>query len=295
MDTNEDQTREGFIYAFSAYFLWGTLPLFLKLLEHMPAIEVVAHRAFWSLPVAGILLFYLGRTGDILPTLKNPKKMGVLFITATIISINWGIYVWAISVDRTIESALGYYINPLISVALGAMFLGERFTKAQLVALALATFAVVFLTIQSGVLPWVSLSLAISFAIYGFLRKTVDVGPTQGFLIEVLLLSVFAVPVFIWFQANGEGHFFEGINNTALLIACGPVTAIPLILYAFGAKKLRLSTVGLMQYIAPTLIFLVGLFVFNEPFSKWQFVAFLLIWVALVIYSWSAFKQNKKS
>lgn len=295
MDTNEDQTREGFIYAFSAYFLWGTLPLFLKLLEHMPAIEVVAHRAFWSLPVAGILLFYLGRTGDILPTLKNPKKMGVLFITATIISINWGIYVWAISVDRTIESALGYYINPLISVALGAMFLGERFTKAQLVALALATFAVVFLTIQSGVLPWVSLSLAISFAIYGFLRKTVDVGPTQGFLIEVLLLSVFAVPVIIWFQANGEGHFFEGINNTALLIACGPVTAIPLILYAFGAKKLRLSTLGLMQYIAPTLIFLVGLFVFNEPFSKWQFVAFLLIWVALVIYSWSAFKQNKKS
>ena len=221
--------------------------------------------------------------------------MGILFITATIVSLNWGIYVWAISVDRTIEAALGYYINPLISVSLGAIFLGDRFTKPQLVALALATFAVILLTVQTGVLPWVSLSLAISFAIYGFLRKTVDVGPTQGFLIEVLILSFIALPVIFWFEASGEGHFFDGISNTALLIACGPMTAIPLILYAFGAKRLRLSTLGLMQYIAPTLIFLNGLFVFNEPFLKSQLVAFSLIWLALAIYSWSAFKQRKNN
>lgn len=294
MNNNSEQTRAGFIYAFSAYFLWGaTLPPFMKMLDHISAIEVVAHRAFWSLPIAGVLLFFLGRTNDILPTLKDPKKMGILFITAAIVSLNWGIYVWAISVDRTIESALGYYINPLISVSLGAIFLGDRFTKAQLVALALATFAVVLLTVQTGVLPWVSLSLAISFAIYGFLRKTVDVGPTQGFLIEVLILSFIALPVIFWFELKGDGHFFDGISNTALLIACGPMTAIPLILYAFGAKKLRLSTLGLMQYIAPTLIFLNGLFVFNEPFSKWQFVAFVIIWIALIIYSWSAFRQSR--
>lgn len=296
MNNNNDQTRAGFIYAFSAYFLWGaTLPPFLKLLEHMSAVEVIAHRAFWSLPIAGLLLFFMGRTNDILPTLKDPKKMTILFITATIISVNWGIYVWAISVDRTIEAALGYYINPLISVALGAFFLGERFTKAQLIALALATFAVVLLTVQAGAFPWVSLSLAITFAAYGFLRKTVDVGPTQGFLIEVLILSFVALPLIFWFQANGEGHFFDGLNNTALLIACGPMTAIPLILYAFGAKKLRLSTLGIMQYIAPTLIFLIGLLVFKEPFSKWQFVAFMLIWSALIIYTWATLKQVKKS
>lgn len=294
MDNKNEQTRAGFIYAFSAYFLWGALlPPFIKLTEHMSAVEVVAHRALWSLPIAGILLVILGRTKDIIPTLKDPKKMGILFITSAIVSLNWAIYVWAIFVDRTIESALGYYINPLISVALGAIFLGDRFTKPQLIALALATSAVVLLTVQSGTLPWVSLSLAISFAIYGFLRKTVDVGPTQGFLIEVLILSVIAIPVIIWLQVSGEGHMFDGTSNTALLIACGPATAVPLILYAFGAKRLRLSTLGLMQYIAPTLIFMNGLFVFNEPFSKWQFAAFSLIWIALAIYSWSAIKQSK--
>lgn len=296
MNNKNEQTRAGFMYAFSAYFLWGAFtPPFLKAVEHMSAIEVVAHRVVWSLPVAGLLLFILGRTKDILPTLKDPKKMGILIITSAVVSINWGIYVWAISVDRTIESALGYYINPLISVALGAIFLGDRFTKPQLLALVLATLAVILLTIQSGTLPWVSLSLAVTFATYGFLRKTVDVGPTQGFLIEILILSVIAIPAIIWFQVNGEGHLFDGVNNTTLLMACGPVTAIPLILYAYGAKGLRLSTLGLMQYIAPTLIFLNGLFVFNEPFTKWQFAAFSLIWIGLAIYSWSAFKESKNS
>lgn len=281
-------TRAGFIYAFAAYGLWGFLPLYMKLLEEIPAVEVMAHRALWSLPVAAVILGFLGRTGDVLPALKSPKRLATLFVTASVISINWGIYVWAISVDRTIETALGYYINPLISVALGAAFLGERFTRAQLVALALACLAVLILTILGGGLPWVSLALAFSFAIYGFLRKTVDVGPTQGFLIEVMLHSPFALLFIVWWQANGQGHFLEASWLTWMFLGCGPVTAIPLILYAFGAKGLRLSTIGLMQYIAPTLIFLIGLFVFGEPFSMWQLIAFVLIWTALAIYSWSA-------
>ncbi|MCO5134322.1 MAG: EamA family transporter RarD [Phyllobacteriaceae bacterium] len=284
-------TRAGFFYALGAYLLWGFLPLYLKLLEDIDAFEVMAHRAFWSLPVAGVVLWLIGRTGDVLPTLKSPKKLAILFITATIISSNWTIYVWAISVGRTIEAALGYYINPLITVAMGAAFLGERFTRAQLIALALAALAVVLLTVRGGSLPWVSLTLAISFAAYGFLRKTVDVGPSQGFLVEVMLLAPFALAFIIWREASGQGAFFESAGYTALLLGCGPVTAAPLILYAFGVKGLRLSTIGLMQYIAPTLIFLTGLLVFREPFSFWQAVAFAMIWAALVIYTWSALRK----
>jgi len=288
-----EDTRAGFFNALFAYLLWGLLPLYMKMLSSVDASEVIAHRALWSLPVAALLLWWLGRTGDILPTLKDPRKMGVLFVTAFVISMNWGIYVWAISVERTLETALGYYINPLITVAIGAALLGERFKPAQIVALGIATTAVLLLTFRGGVFPWISLVLAVSFAMYGYLRKTVDVGPTQGFLIEIIILSPFALAFIIWRQASGEGMFFEGMTWTALLLGCGPVTAIPLILYAYGAKGLRLSTIGLMQYIGPTLIFFIGLFVFKEPFSFWQGVTFAMIWIALAIYSWSAFTGTK--
>ncbi|MCB1423659.1 MAG: EamA family transporter RarD [Nitratireductor sp.] len=284
-------TRTGFFNALGAYLLWGILPLYLKLLQDINAFEVMAHRALWSLPVAGVVLWLIGRTSDILPTFKNPRKLGILFITALIISSNWTIYVWAIAVERTLEAALGYYINPLFTVAMGAAFLGERFTRAQMVALALAALAVLLLTVLGGVFPWISLALAISFATYGFLRKTIDVGPSQGFLIEVMLLAPFALAFIVWREASGHGVFFESVSNTALLLGCGPVTAAPLILYAFGVKGLRLSTVGLMQYLAPTLMFLTGLFIFREPFSFWQAVAFVMIWAALVIYTWSALRK----
>lgn len=288
---NVSDARAGFFFALAAYTIWGFLPLYMKAMDHLSPVEVTLHRGFWSLPVAGIILWMLGRTGDILPTLKDTKKLGILFLTASMITLNWGVYVWAIAEERTIETALGYYINPLITVALGAVFLGERFTKPQLIAITLATCAVFLLTITNGSLPWISLFLASTFAFYGFLRKTIDVGPTQGFLIEVLLMSILILPVIIWLEYQGEGHLLHGDWNTLLLLGCGPVTAFPLILYAFGAKRLRLATLGLMQYIAPTLIFLIGLFVFNEPFSEWQLVAFVLIWTALFIYSWSAIRK----
>lgn len=286
--------RAGFFFASAAYTLWGFLPLYMKLVDHISPVEVTAHRGLWSLPVAAVLLWYLGRTGDILPTLRDKKKMLILLITASIISLNWGVYVWAIAVGRTIESALGYYINPLITVAMGAAFLGERFTKPQLVAISLALLAVILLTVQGGQFPWLSLFLATTFACYGFLRKTVDVGPTQGFLIEIMILTLLTLPYIFWLEYTETGHLFDGGWNTALLLGCGPVTALPLILYAFGAKRLRLATLGLMQYIAPTLIFLIGLFVFHEPFSQWQLIAFVLIWTALAIYSWSAIKGQFK-
>jgi len=287
-----EDTHAGFFFALSAYLLWGFLPLYMKAMQSIDPVQIIAHRVFWSLPVAAILLWMLGRTKDIIPTFKSPKRLGILAITATIISINWGLYVWAISVERTLETAMGYYINPLITVAMGALLLGDRFTRAQMIALAIATAAVVLLTVKGGFFPWLSLVLAFSFATYGFLRKTVDVGPTQGFLVEVMLLSPFALIYIIWLQNNGQGVFFDSSWHTLILIGCGPVTAIPLILYAFGAKGLKLSTIGLMQYIAPSMIFFIGIFVFKEPFGLWQGIAFAMIWLALAIYTWSAFRNR---
>ena len=215
-------------------------------------------------------------------------------LTAALISVNWGIYVWAIAVDRTVETALGYYINPLVVVVVGAVLLGEKLDRLQIAAVALATVAVTVLTIEGGKLPWVSLALAFSFAAYGFFRKTLPIGPSQGFLLEVLLLSVPALGYIIFLIANGQDHFISSNGtDTALLIGCGPVTSVPLLLFAFGAKLLRLSTIGIMQYIAPTMVFLIAVLVFDEPFGTTQAIAFALIWTALAMYSWSMFRGRE--
>ncbi len=291
----EETSRAGFFYALSAFLIWGCLALFWKATSHVDAVEVTAHRVIWSLPVAGVILLFLGRTNDILPTLKSPKKLGILFFTSILISFNWGIFIWAISVDRTLEAALAYYINPLVSVAMGGVFLGERFNTAQLTAILLAGVAVIVLTLMGGVLPWISLSLALTFALYGLIRKTVDVGPTQGFLVEIVLLFPVALVYVLWLGLNGNLSFASsGILDGFLLVMAGPATAIPLILYASGAKRLRLSTIGMMQYIAPTMIFLIGIFIFGEELGSAQVIAFILIWIALAIYSWSLFQMSSK-
>lgn len=292
--TASDDATRGFAYAFAAYLLWGFLPLYMKAVSHIPPLEIVAHRILWSVPVAGVVLLVLGRTGDIRAAFRHPRTLLMAAVTAAIISVNWAVYVWAISADRTVETALGYYINPLVSMLLGAMLLGERFNRTQLVALGLATLAVVILTVEAGGLPWVSLALAFSFAAYGYLRKTLPVGPSQGFFLEVLLLSVPCLAYLGWLHAAGEGHFLDSSFNFWMLLASGPVTAIPLILFAFGAKLLRISTIGIMQYIAPTMIAIIGVFVFGEPFGPYRLLAFALIWCALALYTWSMFATARR-
>jgi chloramphenicol-sensitive protein RarD len=289
VEADKAATR-GFLFALSAYLLWGVLPLFLKLVDHIPAVEVVAHRILWSVPIAGAVLLAIGRTADVKVALRSPRTLMMAALTASLITVNWGIYVWAIAVDRTVETALGYYINPLMSIAMAAVFLGEKLSRAQIAAVALATLAVIVLTVEAGGLPWISLALATSFAVYGFLRKTLPIGPSQGFFLEVLLLSVPCLAYVIWLETRGEGHFvFSQPDNILLLILCGPATAVPLMLYGFGAKLLRFSTIGIMQYIAPTMVFLIAVFVFREPLGAWKMVAFALIWTALALYSWSMF------
>ena len=287
-----NSAKSGFFFALGAYSIWGMLPLYWILLEHASALEVLAHRALWSLPVAAGILLALGRTADIMPALKDRKKVGILLVCSIIISTNWGVFIWAVANEHTIDAALAYYINPLMSICLAVVFLGERFSRWQLVAILLAVLAVLLMTFAGGEFPWIALFLASTFALYGLLRKTVDVGPTQGFLIEVLLVAIIAGAYVIWLAVSGGGQFLEKTSDTLLLIGAGPATAVPLILFAAGAKRLRLSTVGLMQYIVPTSIFVIGVFVFREPLDQWQIAAFVLIWIGLALYSWSTLAKG---
>ncbi|ESZ10427.1 permease [Mesorhizobium sp. L2C085B000] len=290
----DSKARSGFLLALGAYLLWGLLPFYMKAVAHLPVIEVIAHRIVWSVPIAAAVLVWAGRTADFKAAIRSPRSIAMAALTATLISVNWAIYVWAISVDRTVETALGYYINPLVSIVVGALLLGEKLDRLQIAAVLLAAVAVAVLTVDAGKLPWVSLALAFSFAAYGFFRKTLPIGPSQGFLLEVLLLSVPALAYIVFLVVNGQDHFISS-NGTdmALLIGCGPVTSVPLLLFAFGAKLLRLSTIGIMQYIAPTMVFLIAVLIFDEPFGTTQAIAFALIWAALAMYSWSMFRGRE--
>ena len=243
-------TLSGFSFAFSAYFLWGFLPIYLKLLSHLPSAEVVAHRVIWSVPIAGILLVALGRTKDVRAAIMNPKMLGMACVTAALISFNWGIYVWAISVDRTLDAALGYYINPLFSVAIGEIVLREAITRAQLVAIGLAAAAVIVLAVSHGSVPWVSLGLTVSWGLYALAKKQLPIGPNQGFLLEVLILLVPALVYVTWLGVHGQSHFELSLTRDTLLLAgCGVVTAVPLLLYANGAKGLQLTTIAIMPFL----------------------------------------------
>ncbi len=293
--STDQDSRAGFGFALGAYVLWGFLPLYMHALAHVPPMEVIAHRVVWSLPIAIAVLLWLGRTADLRRALVNPRMLGMGAVTATLISINWGIYIWAIGSGHTLEAALGYYINPLFSVFLGRILLGETLTRAQGAAIALAAAAVLILTLASGSVPWVALSLTVSWGSYAYFKKSLPIGPNQGFTLEVLLLTPFALGYIVWVVATGQGHFATGsARDTWLLIGCGVVTAVPLMLYANGAKGLRLTTIAMMQYIAPTMIFLTAVFVFAEPFGMARAIAFPMIWAALVIFTVSLINSRRQ-
>ncbi|UWR60442.1 EamA family transporter RarD [Phaeobacter inhibens] len=291
---NKD-TPQGLAFAVSAYLMWGFLPLYMKALAHMPAAEVVAHRVIWSVPVAGALLIILRRTRDLRAALTSPRVLMMGAVTAALISVNWGIYVWSIATGHALDAALGYYINPLFSVMLGAVLLGERLSPAQLVAIGLAASAVLVLALDAGRLPWAAIGLTLSWGFYAFFKKSLPVGPNQGFMLEVLILTPPALAYLAYLTVTGGAHFGGDFSDTALLLGCGVVTAVPLITYANGAKLLRLSTIGILQYIAPTMIFLAAVFVFGEEFGRARMIAFPMIWLALVIYSVSLLRQMRRA
>ncbi|ACS55473.1 MULTISPECIES: EamA family transporter RarD [Rhizobium] len=291
---NEDSPR-GFAFALTAYLLWGFLPIYMKAVAHISPAEVIAHRIVWSLPLAGIVLIVLGRTQDIRAALSSPRMLAMAALTASLITVNWGTYVWAIGAGHSLDAALGYFINPLFSIFLGAVFLKEKLQPLQIAAIALAALAVAILALDSGGIPWVALTLAVSWGFYALLRKTLPLGPNQGFFLEVLILSGPALLYILYLEfGSGQGHLYRtGLADTTLLLGCGVITAVPLMIYANGAKLLKLSTIGIMQYIAPTMIFLIAVFVFHEPFGTARMIAFPLIWAGLFLYSWSMLKGSR--
>lgn len=282
-------TKRGFAFALSAYFLWGFLPFFMKAVAHISPPEVIAHRVVWSVPLAAVVLLYRGEFSGILTLLKQPRMLLMGAATAALISVNWGIYVWAIGSGHALDAALGYYINPLFSVFLGAVLLGEKLTTRQWLAIALAALAVALLTIAAGKLPLISLGLTVTWGFYAYLKRRLPIGANEGFLLEILILTPFALAYMFRLQAQGTGHFGGTTTDTLLLMACGLVTALPLMLYANGAKGLRLSTIGILQYTAPTMILLIAVLAFGESFGLAQMIAFPMIWAALALYTSALF------
>ena len=282
----ESGASRGLAFAVGAYGIWGLcLPLYMKALSHVSPLEIVGHRVIWAIPCGILLLWWQGLLPGLARHLRDPRTFALATLTAALISVNWGVYVYAITSGQALSAALGYYINPLVNVLLGAVFLAERPDRTQGAAVALAALGVAIMTAKAGGLPWMSLVLAGSFGTYGLLRKVVPVGATEGFTLEVLILAVPAMALLA--ALPGEGPLHHTGTDMALLIGAGPLTAVPLILYAAGARLLHYATIGILQYIVPTLIFLTAVFLFDEPFGLWQLVAFAFIWSALAVYSWS--------
>ncbi len=286
-------TPRGLVLAVTAYVLWGFLPLYMKAMAHIGPVEIVAHRIIWSVPVAGALLIALGRTRDLKAALRNPKMLGMAGLTAGLISVNWAIYVWAIASGNALDAALGYYINPLFSIALGAVLLREPLNRTQLIAVGLAAAGVAVLVLQAGSIPWAALGLMVSWGFYAFFKRSLPIGPNQGFLLEVLILLIPAFAYVTWLGVQGNGHFGIAATDTMLLAGAGVVTAVPLLVYANGAKLVRLSTMGILQYIAPTMIFITAITVFGEQIDQGRMIAFPLIWAALVVYSIPMIRQMR--
>ncbi len=290
----DTDTPKGLVLAVTAYVLWGFLPLYMKAMAHIGPVEIVAHRIIWSVPVAGALLVGLGRTKDLQAALRNPRMLGMACLTAALISVNWAIYVWSIASGHALDAALGYYINPLFSIALGAILLREPLNRAQLVAVGLAALGVLVLIIEAGRLPWVALGLMVSWGFYAFFKRSLPIGPNQGFLLEVLILLAPALVYVTWLGVQGAGHFGIAGTDTMSLAGAGIVTAVPLLVYANGAKLVRLSTMGILQYIAPTMILVTAVAVFGEQIDRGRLIAFPLIWAALVVYSVPMIRQVRR-
>lgn len=286
---------DGLIFAVIAYTLWGVLPAYLKTLSGVSALEVLSHRVFWSVPFGALILTLRRQWPEVFTALFNKRVLAMLALAALAISANWLIYVWAVLNERVLEASLGYYINPLMYVAAGVFIMGEQLRRAQIVSVALATAGVLTLTFGAGVFPAVSLALAILFTAYGYIRKTTDVGAMPGLFIEVLLLSPIAFLYVLWLMNAGQAMFLSGDGGLdVLLVLAGPATVIPLVCFALAARRLRLSTIGFLQYIGPTLQFFLGLY-YKEAFTVYHAICFGLIWIALGIFSFDALRENRRA
>ena len=296
MSAEEQERRRGLAAALGAFFIWGLLPFYLKQLHDTPAVQIMAHRVVWACLFVFGYLAYKREIGKVWAALADRGARRLLLASATLMSVNWLVYIWSVTNHHVIEASLGYFINPLVSVLMGVFLLKESLNRLQWVAVGIAALGVLWLTVQVGRPPWIAISLALTFGSYGLIRKKVPVDSVAGLGVETLLIAPFMLAWLLWCTQAGTLSF--GAHDRLLdflLIASGAVTAVPLVLFAYGVRRVPLSTIGLLQYVGPTLQLLTGIFVFHEPFTETRAVGFGLIWAALAVYAAEGFWRSWRS
>ncbi len=278
--------RIGLAAALAAYGMWGVLPLYWKALQVIPSWEIICHRIVWSLVLTFILLVLQRRHTALLKALTTPRTLLTTLATSTLLGSNWLVYIWAVNNGNIVESSLGYFINPLIAVLFGVIFLQERLRPGQWIALGVALAGVLYLTFSYGRFPWIGLTLAITFALYSLLRKTAALHSLEGLFCEIAILSIPAGLTLIYLTQQGASGFLSnGPTTTSLLIGTGVITSVPLLLFVFAAQRISMTAIGLLQYLAPTIQFLIGLLIFAEPFPATKLIGFAIIWTALILFT----------
>ncbi|MER7815106.1 EamA family transporter RarD [Streptomyces sp. NPDC096153] len=292
----DNEQRMGLLSGMGAYGMWGLVPLFWPLLKPASAVEILAHRMVWSLAFVGIALLVLRRWGWLRPLLRDPRKLGLITLAATVITVNWGVYIWAVNAGQVVEASLGYFINPLVTIAMGVLLLKERLRPAQWAAVGIGFGAVLVLTVGYGRPPWISLVLAFSFAVYGLLKKKTNIGGLESLAAETAVQFLPALGYLLWLGSRGAADFgAHGAGHAALLAATGIVTAVPLICFGAAAIRVPLSTLGLLQYLAPMFQFLLGVLYFHEAMPAERWAGFSLVWLALTILTWDALRYARRT
>ncbi|MER7999503.1 EamA family transporter RarD [Streptomyces sp. NPDC095613] len=292
----DTERRAGLLYGIGAYGMWGLVPLFWPLLEPAGAMEILAHRMVWSLALVALWLLVLRRWGWIRALLREPRKLGLIAVAASVITVNWGLYIWAVNAGRVVEASLGYFINPLVTIALGVLLLKERLRPAQWAAVLVGGAAVVVLAVGYGRPPWISLVLAFSFATYGLVKKKVNIGGLESLAAETAVLFLPALGYLVWLSATGGATIgTEGAGHVALLASTGLITALPLVCFGAAAIRVPLSTLGLLQYLAPVFQFLLGILYFHEAMPPERWAGFSLVWLALTLLTADALRTARRT
>ncbi|WP_170970186.1 EamA family transporter RarD [Nocardioides jishulii] len=288
-------SRRGVLAGFAAYLIWGLFPLYWPLLKPAGAVEILAHRMIWSALSMAVVVVVLRRLGGVRATFADRRRLALLAGAAAVVSINWGTYIWGVNNGHVVETSLGYFINPLVTVTLGVVVLGERLRPLQWVAVAIALTAVLVLTLDYGRPPWIALVLAASFATYGLAKKKADTGAFESLTVETTLVAPFALAYAVWLASTGEATFgHEGAGHMALLVVAGVLTAIPLVLFGAAATRMSLVSLGLLQYLAPILQFSIGVLVFREDMPAARWAGFVLVWVALMLFTAESINHRRR-
>lgn len=289
------ESRKGLLLGVSAYLLWGLFPVYWPLLQPAGALEILAHRVLWSMLTMGVLVVALRRGTHLAAFLRDRRLLALLALSAATVTANWALYIWGVNNGRVVETSLGYFINPLVTVLMGVVLLGERLRRPQWAAMGVGLVAVLVLTLDYGRLPWIALALAFSFGTYGLAKKTADVGAIEGLAFETVLIAPFAIAYVGWLVATGASSFgTEGAGHAALLVSTGIVTAVPLLCFGAAATRIPMVSIGLLQYLAPVLQFGFGVFYFGEEMPAGRWAGFALVWVALAVFTWDALHHRRR-